>query len=548
MTVPYDFDAISEAAVAAHGCVLDATPHVVAKSIDECFADVTAAVHAAASDDAEGARRVAEEIRAAVFTKTGGCSCSVGSASNMMLAKVATKLAKPDGHVHLSDAEAVATLRTLPATELPQIGRVNAAKLEALGLRTIADVADAPLAALEEALGHGKLAKATKQRAAGLDDRDWEPRPPRRSVGAQCSWGFRCRDAAHFLDLATELLRVATERAAKLKVEARATKVAVKVWKSKVPGEAFDASCKNGVGHGRCDRVHRTAAFDSIDAAGDALLAIVRGCGVDAVDVRGLGVSLLLDDAAPLRDEEKITHFFRASPKKRRAVVSAAPLVLVAVGLPGAGKSTFFETFLEGRGVHRCCQDVLKRREKVEAAVEAALDERAAAYVDRTNLTPDQRAHWVRIAKARGARVVALVFCADADACARRCATRTGHEGRLDARNPAQCKAIVSRMSKQRRTIAKAEAFDDVHNVTDDAGASEALADALLGPREAAAADAPAPPPTKRPRTRPPPPPPPPPGDAAAPWGCATCTYRHDGHEAAFLACAVCGASKAPAD
>jgi len=66
-SVPYDFEKIAEAAVAAHGKVLDETPHVVAKSIDECYADVTAAVCAASADDAEGAGIVAARIRAGIL-------------------------------------------------------------------------------------------------------------------------------------------------------------------------------------------------------------------------------------------------------------------------------------------------------------------------------------------------------------------------------------------------------------------------------------------------------------------------------------------------
>ena len=81
-------------------------------------------------------------------------------------------------------------------------------------------------------------------------------------------------------------------------------------------------------------------------------------------------------------------------------------LVVVAVGLPGAGKSRFHEKFLPD--AVRCCQDLLKRREKVESLVEETVRAGGIAYVDRTDLDPKQRSHWVKIAKAlqrRGRRV-----------------------------------------------------------------------------------------------------------------------------------------------
>ncbi|KAH8066404.1 deoxycytidyl transferase [Aureococcus anophagefferens] len=341
VTVPYDFEAFAEAAVAAHSCVLKVTKHVVAKSIDECYADVTAAVAAASDDDDAGAAIVAAAIRRAVADATGGCTCSVGSASSMMFAKIATDLSKatdgPDSHLHLSDDDALATFRTLPVRKLPGIGPKNGAALEAVGLATVADVADADLATLEKALGRGKLAAATRARERQRR-RALGAAAAARSVGAQCSWGFRCRDAAHLDELAAEMCATA-ERA--LGVAARVAKVGVKIWVTKRPGETFDASCKGGVGHGRCDRVHRAAALERGEAPETAVRRAVAAAGVAPGDYRGFGVSLLLDDgAAPVKEAEKITRYFKSSPPKPPR---PRGLVVVAVGLPGAGKSTFFE-------------------------------------------------------------------------------------------------------------------------------------------------------------------------------------------------------------
>ena len=86
-------------------------------------------------------------------------------------------------------------------------------------------------------------------------------------------------------------------------------------------------------------------------------------------------------------------------------------LVIVAVGLPGAGKSRFHEKFLPD--AVRCSQDLLKRREKVEALVEETVRAGRVAYVDRTDLDPKQRSHWVKIAKRCKVEVVALRFTAD---------------------------------------------------------------------------------------------------------------------------------------
>ena len=70
-------------------------------------------------------------------------------------------------------------------------------------------------------------------------------------------------------------------------------------------------------------------------------------------------------------------------------------LVIVAVGLPGAGKSRFHEKFLPD--AVRCCQDLLKRREKVEALVEETVRAGKVAYARRSveiNDVVSMAPHW----------------------------------------------------------------------------------------------------------------------------------------------------------
>ena len=96
----------------------------------------------------------------------------------------------------------------------------------------------------------------------------------------------------------------------------------------------------------------------------------------------------------------------------------------------------------------RCCQDVLKSRQRVIDAVDAALQRGDAVFVDRTNVNKEQRAHWTRLAKRHGARCVALEFRTPADLCAQRCEAREHHEGGVDRTNR-ECRRIVRIMSDE---------------------------------------------------------------------------------------------------
>ena len=67
---------------------------------------------------------------------------------------------------------------------------------------------------------------------------------------------------------------------------------------------------------------------------------------------------------------------------RHERIMDSKGLVIVAVGLPGAGKSRFHEKFLPD--AVRCCQDLLKRREKVEALVEETVRAGKVAYARRS--------------------------------------------------------------------------------------------------------------------------------------------------------------------
>jgi len=86
-----------------------------------------------------------------------GLSCSIGVAPNKLLAKIASELDKPDGLTIISVADVERRIWPLPARRINGIGPKSNAKLEALGIRTIGDLAAADPAWLVEHFGraHG---------------------------------------------------------------------------------------------------------------------------------------------------------------------------------------------------------------------------------------------------------------------------------------------------------------------------------------------------------------------------------------------------------
>jgi len=65
-----------------------------AVSCDEAFLDVT-------DSEVEDPKLLASSIREEIH-KTTGCTASAGIAGNMLMARIATRTAKPNGHYHIT--------------------------------------------------------------------------------------------------------------------------------------------------------------------------------------------------------------------------------------------------------------------------------------------------------------------------------------------------------------------------------------------------------------------------------------------------------------
>jgi predicted kinase len=81
----------------------------------------------------------------------------------------------------------------------------------------------------------------------------------------------------------------------------------------------------------------------------------------------------------------------------------------ILIGLPGSGKSTFFRQRLAATHEH-VSKDLFpnarNRQERQDASIRAALKRGASVAVDNTNVSREERAAIVRIAREFGARIV----------------------------------------------------------------------------------------------------------------------------------------------
>ena len=162
------------------------TPLVEGISLDEAFLDVAGARRLFGP-----AAQVAALIRDRVRADTG-LSCSVGVAPSKLLAKLASRAAKPTatpagidpgpGVVVVRPGEELAFLHPLPVTELWGVGPATAERLRSRGVRTVGDLADVPVVALVSWLGTAN-GRHLHELAWARDSRPVEPERAVKSVG-----------------------------------------------------------------------------------------------------------------------------------------------------------------------------------------------------------------------------------------------------------------------------------------------------------------------------------------------------------------------------
>jgi DNA polymerase-4 len=165
------------------------TPMVEGLSIDEAFLDVG------------GLRRVsgrpteiAVRLRRDVLERVG-LPITVGVARTKFLAKVASRVAKPDGLLVVPTDGELAFLHPLPVELLWGVGPVTAGKLRERGIRTVGAVARIGEAALVSMLG-GASGRHLHALAHNRDPRPVQVGRRRRSIGAQRALGRGPRSPA----------------------------------------------------------------------------------------------------------------------------------------------------------------------------------------------------------------------------------------------------------------------------------------------------------------------------------------------------------------
>jgi len=169
VVVPPDHTAYRVASDQVFEVLSQFTPNIEPVSVDEAFLEVSGLKR-----HYDSAVACVDAMRRAVREATG-LPASAGVATSKLIAKMASRDAKPDGICLVPSGGEVDYLAPQPVRSLWGVGEATHARLEELGLRTIGDIAEYPRSSLIRRLGESlgatlwDLANAIDPRTVGAE-------------------------------------------------------------------------------------------------------------------------------------------------------------------------------------------------------------------------------------------------------------------------------------------------------------------------------------------------------------------------------------------
>ncbi|KAF8206292.1 hypothetical protein K438DRAFT_1963365 [Mycena galopus ATCC 62051] len=370
LTIPYEFERYKDISLKFYTVLMSHADDVQAVSIDEALVDVTTAVsrlrraatHAGSPHDP--AKDFAERIRAEVKQATE-CELSIGISYNILLARLATRRAKPAGALHIVSADVPALIATLNITDLWGFASSHRDKaMEKLGSTALKDLANKSRAALSEALGK-KTGEKLYDAIRGIDNTQLTSDKQRKSVSAEVNYGIRFESNEAAEKFILDLAGTVEERLNEIKMLGRSITLKIMKRDPSAPVEP-----PKFLGHGACEVFNKQTplvgpsgrATSDAKVIGEHAWRILKSFNFDPKELRGIGIQIqkLEPTVGPVNTDanQKTLNFKPADAQVRRAPVGP-PNAAIPMRPPAnkAGPSTSADVSLPA--IEEVDQDVL---------------------------------------------------------------------------------------------------------------------------------------------------------------------------------------------
>ncbi|KAI8075232.1 hypothetical protein BC940DRAFT_363262 [Gongronella butleri] len=284
-TIPYEFEKYRSVSETLYNILFQYTHEIQAVSVDEALVDVsTLIVHPQLGEE----QALADRLRAQIKEQTG-CDVSIGMGPNILMARLATKKAKPNGFFCYHPGADTAFLASQSVHDLPGVGYAMFAKLQDMGVTTVGELATQPLSVLQAKFGN-KTGTMLHDFARGKDDRPLVMDQPRQTVSAEVSWGVRFETHEQMETFLDNLITEVADRLQAIPTKGRHITLKVMVR------AAHAAQAAKHMGHGECDLQTKSVVLASATNDTSVLRThvhrLMNSLAIPVADIRGVGIQI----------------------------------------------------------------------------------------------------------------------------------------------------------------------------------------------------------------------------------------------------------------
>ncbi|KAL3841317.1 hypothetical protein ACJMK2_019479 [Sinanodonta woodiana] len=285
VTIPYDFEGYQVVSKLLYDTVASYTHDIEAVSCDEMLVDCTDLLAVTGATPEEFASMLRQEI----YDKTG-CTASAGLAPNILLAKMATRKAKPNGQYYLSSEHVKDFIVSQSVKDIPGVGWSMMRKFETLNVVTCGDLQKTPLETLQKEFGP-KTGQSLFNYCRGKDDRQVTVAHQRKSVSAEVNYGIRFHTDSEAVKFVQELAEEVQNRLRNIDMKGKTITLKLMVRRPDAPRQTAKF-----MGHGICNNISKSVtlpmATDDAKVIGKECVAILRQQKAQAADIRGVGIQV----------------------------------------------------------------------------------------------------------------------------------------------------------------------------------------------------------------------------------------------------------------
>lgn len=168
--LPVDYEEYSRVSQVIKNTLKEISPVMEDVGIDEAYLDL--------SEIDASSEEITGQIKKRIKEETG-LTCSIGIASNKLLAKIASDMQKPDGLTIIEEMDIEKRIWPLPVRKLRGVGPKTEESLKKIGIHTIGALASMPLDRLVENFGES-YGNYLYEASRGIDESPlvthWEPK------------------------------------------------------------------------------------------------------------------------------------------------------------------------------------------------------------------------------------------------------------------------------------------------------------------------------------------------------------------------------------